>query len=105
LLEYNSTKHTIKVSSKQNEYCTVYFKKITSDIQLNLYVEENINQKDYIERIDIPTGKTFSLNEQKSECKNINDERIDTTINYIDGYIDINLNEYAYCNIYLDIYE
>lgn len=101
-LEYNSELHSIKVSSSTNEHCSVFFKKVSSDISLNLYVEENYQSEDYIERLSIPSNTVYSLNTNKSNCKNLENERVDTIITYVDGYINIETDKNLVCNIYLD---
>lgn len=102
LLEYNSELHKIKLSSTTQEYCSMYFKKESSDITVNLYIEQNYQTKDYITRQSIPTNTIYVLNEEKSICKKNNNERINTPITYEEGYINIETSEMVNCDIYLD---
>ena len=101
-LEYNSELHTVRLSSSSNEYCSIYFTKEKSDISVKLYVEENYLTGDYIERLSIPANISYTLNESKSICTNKNNERIDTEVSYLDGYINIESSEITNCSIYLD---
>ena len=104
-IEYNSERHSVKLSATGQENCSLYFNKKNSDIDLNLYIEETYNFENYIKSLNIPSGNIYSLNNEKSFCKNTLNERLDTTINYIDGYIDLGVGEISSCDIYLDLYE
>lgn len=101
-LEYNSELHTVKLSSATKEFCSIYFTKESSDISVSLYVEETYQMGDYIERLSIPSNVSYVLNDTKSVCTNNNNERVDTNITYIDGYINIESSEIINCSIYLD---
>lgn len=105
VLEYDSELHKVKLSSSTQEHCSIYFNKDNTDITITLFVEEAYQTGEYIERLNIPSNVVYKLNESKSSCMNNNNERIDTTISYTDGYIDVAVSEIAYCNIYLDINE
>lgn len=102
-LIYNEELHSVKLSSTTKEYCNIYFKKESSDIEVNLYIEDNYQSGNYINRYEIPTNISYTLNDTKSFCNNVNNERIETTISYENGYINAEVNEKAICDIYLDV--
>jgi len=101
-IDYNSEKHTIKISANSKEECNIYFTKERADISLRLYVEENYQTEDYIERVSIPSNNIYTLNKIKSYCENQKNERVETTITYKDGYINLGVEEISSCKIYLD---
>lgn len=103
-LEYNSNLHKVILESSGQEYCEVYFKKEKSDINVNLYVEEHIDAEKYVNRNTIPTNVIYKINENLSICKKEN-ERIDAFISYVEGYIEIEVDSNASCDIYLEQYE
>ena len=102
-LEYNSTLHKVKLSTSEKEYCNMYFTKEESDITVNLFVESEINTENYIERLNIPSNTLYEINQTRSVCTNNNNERVDTSITFTDGYIETTLEENATCDIYLDV--
>lgn len=102
VIEYNSPLHTVKLSSSSKDYCSIYFTKESSDIDVNLYVEDNYQNEDYISMESIPSNNVYSINENRSICKNNNNERIDTSISYSNGYIEFGVGEIASCDVYLD---
>lgn len=101
-LTYDSEYHKINVETNNKETCKVYFKKEPADIEVKLYLEDTINSNRYTEKKTIPTGKIYSLNDTRSECLN-NNERTETEISYIDGYIEILSKEVTYCKVYLEL--
>ena len=102
-LTYNSELHKVKIASTGKDYCRIYFQKEEADIEVRLFVEGTYQNKDYIERVNIPANKTYLINEEESFCTNSDNERIETEIGYVDGYIEITTTEKAYCNVYLDL--
>lgn len=102
ILTYNSELHNVSVSSDKQEYCQIYFQKESVDVEVKLYVENTYGSKDYIEKVSIPANNTYVLNEEETYCLNNFDERIDSTVSYIDGYIEVSTSEVAYCKVYLD---
>lgn len=101
-LIYDSNNHKINIKTNNKDKCQIYFKKEASDIEVKLYVEDSIGSNNYIENNSIPANKTYSLNENKSECLN-NNERTETEISYSNGYIEIISKEVTYCKVYLDL--
>lgn len=101
-LKYDETLHSVKISSNNPDYCSIYFRKIAEDVTVQLFVEENSGAGDYINRANIPSNNLYVVNDTKSVCFNKLEERIDSTIEYTDGYIEINANEISYCKVYLD---
>ena len=102
LLTYDSNIHKVRVESSVKDNCNVYFKKEEHDVETRLFVEKTYQKKDYIERVNIPENKEYILGEE-SVCFNKNNERIEAEISYTDGYVLINSNSMAYCNVYLDL--
>lgn len=103
VLTYNSDLHKVNMSSTTNDNCTIYFNQDKTDLEVTLFIEETYQKKDYIEKASIPSNKIYVLNNENSECINNNNERIETEISYIDGYIEILSNEATYCKVYLDL--
>lgn len=101
-LIYNSELHTATVSTTSKEYCNIYFEKENTDIEMNLYVEETYGSRDYIERLSIPNNHEYVLNETNTVCTNLNMERVDGILTYVDGYVEVNTQEMVSCNVYLD---
>ncbi len=99
---YDSERHKLHLETNQMDYCKAYFKKVKSDISLRLYVENTYGKGDYVERNAIPMGPTYSLNTQKSYCNNVNNERMDNSITYEDGYIMTTAKEIISCSAYLN---
>ncbi len=104
-LEYDPVLHKVKVSTAKKDYCKVYFDKDSYDIKIKTFVENTYNTKDYIELNSIPANKKYILNEGKSICKNKNNERIDNSITYENGYIELATSEISTCEVYLNLYE
>ena len=102
-LQYNQELHNVSITSTNQDTCSIYFKKYPVDLEVKLFVEDSYDSNNYIERLSIPSNKVYELNNSNSECINNNGERIDTTIDYVDGYVEIGSKELAYCSIYLDI--
>jgi len=101
-LTYDSNLHKINVQSTNQDYCRVYFKKDEADINVRLFVENTYGEKDYVERLSIPSNKEYVLNSE-SVCFNNNNERLETDISYTDGYVLINPTSISYCQVYLDL--
>ncbi len=101
-LEYNSELHKVVLKTNKKDNCSIYFTKDTSDITARLFIEEDVNSNKYIERFSIPANVNYSINSERSNCKNSNNERIETDITYKDGYINANVSEIATCEFYLD---
>ena len=100
---FDSNLHKVNVSSNSADICYVYFKQTESDIEIALFVEENFQTNQYIEKNSIPLDKLYLLNNEKSNCKNTTNKKIDSEINYVDGFIEVTSDELAYCVIYLDL--
>lgn len=101
-LTYDSNLHKINVETENTDVCKVYFLKEKSDIEVKLYVESTYESNDYIEKESIPIGKSYVLDTDKTECLN-NNERTETEISYVDGYIEITSDEVTYCQVYLKL--
>ncbi len=101
-LNYDSTLHKITLKTNNKDNCRAYFTKQVADITIRLFTEYTQGEQDYIERLAIPSNIEYHLNSERSSCKNINNERIDTNITYTDGYIETTASEVASCEIYLD---
>ena len=101
-LTYDSNLHKVNLSTKVKEKCNIYFKKVESDVTVNLFVENTVNKEDYIVRKTIPSGIYYSLNTERSYCTNKNGERKDANLNYTDGYINLNTDEITECSVYLN---
>lgn len=102
-LTYNSELHKVNIASSGKDYCRIYFQKEEADIEVRLFVEGTYQTGDYIERLNIPANKSYVINEIESSCVNSNNERIETEIGYVDGYIEITTTEKSYCNVYMDL--
>lgn len=103
VLTYDSKLHKANIASTGKDYCKIYFKKENVDIEVKLLVEETYQTGNYIEKLTIPVNNTYLINETQSYCTNNNNERIETKIDYVDGYVEITTTEKAYCNVYLDL--
>lgn len=101
-LTYNSTQHKVNFKSSNKDVCKIYFQKESSDIEVSLYVEDSYGSNNYIKKNEIPSGQTYTLNAEESECLN-NNERTETEISYSNGYIEIDSDEVTYCKVYLNI--
>ncbi len=95
IITYENNKISFEGSKDK---CNIYFNRNISDIFLSLYIEVD---GDYIKKDSIPINKSYVLN-STSECKDIDDNIILNSIDYIDGHIVINTNKIAYCEVYLD---
>ena len=100
-LTYDSNLHKVKIEASNKDLCSIYFKKEPVDLEILLYVQNK--NGNYNESNTIPSGNNYTINEEKSECINNNDERIETNISYTDGFIEVTSSEVAYCQVYLDI--
>ena len=101
-LNYDSTLHKITLKTNKKDNCRIYFAKQVSDVTVKLFTEYTQGKNDYIERLSIPSNIEYHLNSERSNCKNIDNERIDTNITYTDGYIETTASEISTCEIYLD---
>ena len=101
-LNYDSSLHKVSISTKSKEKCNIYFKRESSDVIINLFVENTYNTEDFIERKTIPSGINYSLNTERSYCTSKTGERKDTNLSYIDGYINLDTDEITECSVYLN---
>lgn len=101
-LIYDSNLHKVNIQSNNKDYCQLYFKKEKTDIKIRLYVKDNIEDEEYSEVLTIPNNKKYILNKEKTICTNDKNERIETDINYTDGYIEASTTGISYCQVYLD---
>ena len=101
VLNYNSELHKASIETNKKDTCNIYFKKEPSDIEVILYVENS--RGEYIESVTIPHGNNYKLNNDKSDCFNNNEERVNAEISYTYGYIGVATNEITYCKVYLDL--
>lgn len=102
ILTYNNKLHKINVATNSKEQCQVYFKEEEVDIEVKIFIEQNYGFQDYIARLDIPSNKEYVLSD-RSVCFNENNERVETNIGYIDGYVEVNAFSISYCQVYLDL--
>lgn len=102
-LYYDSNLHKVKIEAANKDLCSIYFQKEQADLEVQLFVENTYQSKNYKEALTIPSGNNYVLNEANTECLNVNNERIETIVSYTDGYIDITSGEMAYCKVYLDL--
>lgn len=102
-LTYNEELHSVKVSTSTKDYCNIYYKKEAADIEMNLYIEDGYQSRNYINRTTIPANVVYTLNNEKSNCTNINNETLAVTLTYEDGYIYADISEASICNVYLDV--
>jgi len=102
ILQYDSTLHKVTLSSSTAEHCSIYFKKESADIIVNLFVESEAQSGVYNKASTIPPNVKYTLNDTTSSCKNTEEERIDASMSYVEGYINIGVSEMSTCNIYLD---
>ncbi len=100
-LTYDSNLHKVTLKTPGKDVCNLYFKKDAADVIVNLYVENTLDTEDYIKRFTIPTDVNYSLNSEKSVCKN-NNERVENNITYVDGYINLDTQVVTECDVYLD---
>ncbi len=101
-LNYDSNLHKVNLSTKSKEKCNIYFKKEPSDVIINLFVENNHNAEDFIERKNIPSDINYSLNTERSYCISKTGERKDANLSYTDGYINLDTDEITECSVYLN---
>lgn len=99
---YDSKLHKVSLTSGSRDFCNIYFVKEKTDIAINLYVEKEANTKEYISRGDIPSNISYHINSSESYCVNKNNERIDNSLAYTDGYIKATTRELTACYVYLD---
>ena len=102
-LEYNNNLHTFSVNTFQKDYCNIYFKKNNTDINVDLYVEDNLNSNNYNKLNSIPSNVLYTINDNKSVCKNNDNNIIDSNITYVNGQINIATNSISNCSVYLDV--
>ena len=102
-LTYNSSLHSVSLTSSGKNSCNLYFKKAKADVTMRLFVENTAGQGDYIERLTIPANRTYHLNSLKTSCQNANGGRVDKDIYYRNGYIETSSEEIVSCKIYLDL--
>lgn len=95
IINYDSNIHIINMEAEIEDTCTLYFKKESNDIAIDIYINDKLEET-------IPGNQKYILNNSKSECYK-NNEKVNAIINYNNGYIVINNESVDYCKIYLDI--
>lgn len=101
-LTYDSIKHLVNIQSSKIDVCKIFFKKDKADIEISLYVESAFKSNTYNKMDKIPSDVLYNLNKNMSECLN-NNERIETTMNYTNGYIEIDTKNVTNCKVYLNV--
>ena len=99
VLTYDSPNHLIKLNPIKQEYCKVYFKKLDTNIKVNLYIKDSNN---YVIKDFIPNGIIYEINITNTKCYNNSNEIIDGDVSYVNGYINITNTSVSKCDIYLD---
>jgi len=102
-LIYDNELHKVRISTDKKESCSIYFKKISSDVTIDLHLEETYGSSNYNQFISIPANIIYTLNSEKSVCNNEEGENLDIVISYTDGFITFDSVEVSNCEIYLDI--
>ena len=67
-----------------------------------MYVQSEAGSNEYLSVDTIPMNKEYELNTSKSVCVK-DGQNTDAKIEYVDGYININITENQDCNVYLDL--
>lgn len=98
---FNAEKHYIELSSTNRDICTIYFNKKNTNNTVKLFLENAYQSGNYINKESFIPDVTYTLNTTKSVCKNNNGEKVNTTIEYINGEIKITGDSLT-CEIYMD---
>jgi len=103
--EYDSETKKFIIATTTSNVCYAYFDKYgSSDTLVNVYVQSEKGSKVYETVNTIPANKTYVLStSEKSACYDSNNNELNTSIVYENGYIDIAVNKNQTCNVYLDL--
>lgn len=95
-------KFIVETQTKNN--CYAYFEKYgSSDLSVNVYVQNSVGSTDYLSVQSIPINNEYIINSSKSVCSDSNGQNTNAAIDYIDGYISIEASGKQTCDVYLDL--
>lgn len=103
--EYDSETKKFIISTSTGNTCYAYFDKYgSSDIVVNAYVQSEAGSAVYEPVETIPANKTYTLStKENSWCYDSDGNDLNTSISYVDGYIDISASSNQTCDVYLDL--
>lgn len=96
-ITFSEEDNSLYVTASQNDNCFVYFDINEKNIKANVYLNHN-GTLELIDEID--NTKNYTVN-QRSECR-LNYQKVSSTINYINGKIEIITTDNAVCDVILD---
>lgn len=102
-LEYDPVNKKFIMEVQGKNTCYAYFEKYgSSNLSVNVYVQSEAGSNEYLSVDTIPINKEYELNTLKSVCVK-DGQNTDASIEYIDGYINIDIVDEQVCNVYLDL--
>lgn len=108
-ISYDAETKTFNMSSYTKNECYAYFyKSLEEDININVYVQNDIGSSIYKKVNTIPESKGYVVSTNalyRSECYDENGNVTDGQITYSGGYVTATAKGKQTCNIYLDLYE
>lgn len=104
-LTYHAEIRKFSLDTKATNLCYAYFDNIgITDVNVNVYVREDLATNKYKLVESIPSLRTFVLSTTtNSYCKNKDGTTSSDVVKYINGQIQITAREPEECNVYLDV--
>ena len=101
---YDDINKVTSVTMDKKDVCSIYFDlESAADIIVNIYIQDNEDSSKYVKVDNILNNINYKLNNENSNCLDIDGNIQDIEINYSNGVIDINTTSKSYCDIYLDV--